>query len=188
MRKLSIFMNVTLNGFFADARSDMSWAHQSPDDKEWNDFTAANAGGDGALLFGRVTYDMMASFWPTPAAAQMMPTVAKSMNEMQKYVVSRTLSHATWQNTQVIKGDLATEIRKLKNTPGPDLVTLGSGSIVAQLADANLIDTAQIVVHPIALGGGKTLFAGIEGKLNLKLTKTQTFKNGNIVLWYEPGA
>lgn len=185
MRKLGVFMNVTLNGFFADAAGDMSWAHQSPDDAEWNDFTAANASGGGALLLGRVTYDMMASFWPTPAAAQMMPVVAESMNNMPKYVLSRTIDKATWKNTTVIKGDLAAEIRKLKTTPGPDLATLGSGSVVAQLADANLIDSAQIVVHPVALGTGKTLFNGIAGKLNLKLTRSQPFKNANVVLWYE---
>ena len=186
MRKLGIFMNVTLNGLYADANSDMSWAHQSPDDAEWNEFTAGNASGDGALLFGRVTYDMMANFWPTPMAQQMMPTVAEGMNKMPKYVVSRTLDKASWNNTTVIKGDLAVEIRKLKATPGPDLVTLGSGSIVAQLADANLLDSAQAVIHPIALGAGKALFGGIARKLQLKLTKSRTFKNGNVVLWYDP--
>jgi len=186
MRKLGVFMNVTLNGLFADAAGDMSWAHQSPDDAEWNDFTAANARGGGALLLGRVTYGMMAAFWPTSAAAQMMPVVAESMNNMQKYVVSRTLDKATWKNTSVIKGDLAAEIRKLKASAGPDLATLGSGSIVAQLADAKLIDSAQIVIHPVALGAGKTLFGGIAGRLKLRLTKSQTFKNGNVVLWYEP--
>lgn len=186
MRKLGIFMNVTLNGLYADANSDMSWAHQSPDDTEWNEFTAGNASGDGALLFGRVTYDMMANFWPTPMAQQMMPTVAEGMNKMPKYVVSRTLDKASWNNTTVMKGDLAAEIRKLKATPGPDLVTLGSGSIVAQLADANLLDSAQVVIHPIALGAGKALFGGIARKLQLKLTKSRTFKNGNVVLWYDP--
>jgi dihydrofolate reductase len=77
MRRLSVFENVSIDGFFADAKSDMSWAHKHDD--EWNAFAGANAGGDGALLFGRVTYQMMAGFWPTPQAAQMLPDVAAGM-------------------------------------------------------------------------------------------------------------
>lgn len=186
MRKISSFTNVTLNGFFADAKSDMSWAHKAPTDTEWNEFTAANASGGGALLFGRITYDMMASFWPTPMAAQMMPEVAKGMNAMPKYVASRTMQKADWQNTTVLHGDLITAVRKLKSEPGDDIAILGSGTIVAQLADAGLIDTFQIAVAPIVLGDGKTLFDGVKNRLNLKLTDSRTFKNGSVVLWYEP--
>src|SRR6185295_15364577 len=131
MRKLGMFMQLSLDGYFADAMSDMSWAHKQ--DEEWNAFASANASGGGALLFGRVTYQMMASFWPTPAAAQTMPAVAEGMNAMPKYVASRTLKEATWRNTQIIKGDLVAEVRTLKQQAGPDITILGSGSIVAQL-------------------------------------------------------
>src|ERR1700741_2840066 len=102
MRKISSFTNVTLDGFYADTHGDMSWAHQDPNDKEWNEFSASNAKGGGALLFGRVTYQMMASFWPTPMAAKSMPDVAKGMNAMQKYVASRTLSEVSWQNSTLL--------------------------------------------------------------------------------------
>lgn len=185
MRKLGAFMNVTLNGFFADATDSMAWAHKDPNDEEWNAFTAGNAGGGGDLLFGRKTYDMMAGFWPTPMAAQMMPTVAERMNALPKYVASRTLNKAAWNNTRLINGDLAAEVRRLKDEPGDDITILGSGSIVAQLSDARLIDSYQIALAPIALGSGKTLLGGIADKLSLKLVKTQTFKNGCVVLFYE---
>lgn len=184
MRKLAMFMQLSLDGYFADAKSDMSWAHK--DDAEWNAFASENASGDGALLFGRVTYEMMASFWPTPMAMQSMPAVAEGMNRMPKYVVSRTLDKASWNNTKLIKGNLVAEVRKLKEDNGPDIAILGSGSIVAQLAEAGLIDFYQLVMNPIALGAGKPIFAGVKEKLALKLTDTRPFKNGNVVLSYAP--
>jgi dihydrofolate reductase len=183
MRKLMVFNNVSLDGYFADAKGDMSWAHKQ--DPEWTGFTAENASGDAELLFGRITYDMMASFWPTPQAAQISPTVADGMNRMRKSVFSRTLDKASWQNTRVIKGDLATEVRKMKQEAGPDMLLMGSGQIVSQLTDAALIDEYQIVVTPTVLGRGRTMFEGVSSRPNLKLTKTRAFGNGNVVLWYE---
>jgi dihydrofolate reductase len=184
MRKLSVFENVSLDGFFADAKGDMSWAHKQ--DPEWNAFAGGNASGDGALLFGRVTYQMMASFWPTPQAASMLPEVAAGMNRMPKFVVSRTLDRADWQNTTRLGGDLAGAVRALKASPGPDLVILGSGSIVSQLAQARLIDEFQLVVNPVVLGQGRTLFETVEGRLELRFMRSRSFANGNLVLWYEP--
>jgi dihydrofolate reductase len=85
-----------------------------------------------------------------------------------------------------VKGDLATEVRKLKREPGPNMTIMGSGSIVAQLADAGLIDEYQIVVSPLVAGNGRTLFEGVKKKLPMKLTKSRAFGNGNVVLCYEP--
>ena len=184
MRKLTAFENVSVDGFFADAKSDMSWAHRQ--DEEWNAFTSGNARGDGALLFGRVTYEMMAGFWTTPQAAAMLPDVAAGMNRMPKYVVSRTLANAGWQNTTVLSRDLVRDVHALKASPGPDLVILGSGSLVSQLAAARLIDELQLVVSPVVLGKGRTLFATVDGPLPLKRTQSRSFANGNVVIWYEP--
>lgn len=184
MRKLCVFENVSVDGFFADAKNDMSWAHKQ--DEEWNAFSSQNAGGDGALLFGRITYEMMAGFWTTPQAAEMLPEVAAGMNRMAKYVVSRRLDRAAWQNTTLLKGDLAGEVRALKASPGPDIVILGSGSVVSQLASARLIDEFQLVVSPIALGKGRTLFQTLHEPLPLKRTRSRSFENGNVVIWYEP--
>ena len=184
MRKVVAFEQVSLDGYFADGNGDMSWAHKQ--DAEWNAFVGSNASGGGVLLFGRVTYELMASVWPTPAAMERAPVVAEGMNNMPKVVFSRTLEKASWKNTTLVKGDLVVEVRKLKHESGPDMVILGSGSIVSQLAQAGLIDGFQIVVNPIVLGKGKTLFEGVKEKLTLKLINTRAFNNGNVVLYYEP--
>jgi len=186
MRKLVVFNHVTLDGFFAGINGDMSWAHK--DDAEWNAFAAENASGGGQLIFGRITYELMAGFWPTPYAIENIPVVAERMNNLPKVVFSRTLDQASWNNTKLVKGDIAAEIRKMKKEPGEGMAILGSGSVVSQLAQEGLIDEYQIVVNPVVLGKGRTMFDGIKGKLTLKLTKTRAFGNGNVLLCYEPMA
>ncbi len=182
MAKLVVFNQVSLDGYFVDASGDMRWAHKQ--DAEWNAFAANNAGGDGALVFGRITYEMMARFWPTEAARKANAAVAKGMNEKEKFVFSRSLRKPTWQNTTVLKGDAAVQLRKLKKTSKTDLVILGSGSLIPPLTEAGLIDVFQLVLNPIVLGGGRTLFEGLPDPVNLKLKETRAFKNGNVVLTY----
>ena len=186
MRTLTVFNMVSLDGYFVDAHGDMSWAHKH--DPEWRAFTAENAGGGGVLLFGRKTYEMMASYWPTPAASQNDPAVARGMNELPKIVFSRTLAEASWKNTTLVKSDPAAEVRRLKQEPGRALVIMGSGSVVAQLAQQGLVDEYQLVVNPLVLGQGRSLFAGVERTIALAPTRTRTFQNGNILLCYEPAA
>ncbi len=139
-------------------------------------------------MFGRITYELMASYWPTPSAIKNDPIVAEGMNRMPKVVFSSTLDKASWNNTKLVKSDIVSEIRKMKKEPGTDMAILGSGSIVSQLAEAGLIDEYQIVINPVVLGKGKTMFDGIKEKLTLTLTKTRTFGNGNVLLCYEPMA
>jgi dihydrofolate reductase len=186
MRRLVVFNQVTLDGYFTDRNGDMSWAHK--DDPEWNAFVADNAKGGGVLLFGRITYELMASFWPTPRATESFPIVAERMNNLPKVVFSRTLDKASWNNTKLVKSNMAAEIRKMKKEPGADMAIMGSGSIVSQLTPEGLIDEFQIVVNPIVLGKGRTMFDGIEKKLSLKRTRTRTFGNGNVLVCYEPMA
>ena len=186
VRKLRMFNIVSLDGFFSDGHGDMSWAHNQ--DAEWNAFTQENACSGGELVFGRKTYDLMASFWPTPQAAQMMPEVATGINQSPKVVFSRTLAKASWNNTRLITSDIEAAVKKLKKEPGPSLVVMGSGEIVSQLASAGLIDEFQIVVHPLVLGGGRTLFEGVRQKFALRPVNSRTFKNGNVLLRYEPAA
>jgi dihydrofolate reductase len=183
MREITVFNSVSLDGYFTSKTGDMSWAHK--DDPEWTQFAASNAGGGGELRFGRVTYQMMASYWPSPEAMKSAPEVAKGMNALPKAVFSRSLDKATWENTRLMKGDLVTEVRKMKQEPGKDIVVLGSGTLVSQLSQARLIDHYQIIVNPIVLGSGRTLFEGVTGKLDLKRTETRTFGNGNVLLTYE---
>ncbi len=186
MRRLIVFNSVSLDGYFTDVNGDMSFARNDRPDPEWDAFGAGNASGGGVFVFGRKTYELMASFWPTPAAAQSMPVIARTMNANLKIVFSRTMEKATWNNTRLVKGDPVAEIRRLKEEPGEGMVIFGSGTIIAQLVPAGLIDEYQIIVIPVVLGQGRTMFEGMKEKLPMKLTKSRNFANGNVFLCYEP--
>jgi dihydrofolate reductase len=184
MRRMVVFNNVTLDGYYTGLDGDMSWAHKF--DPEWTEFTNENAkGGNAVLAFGRKTYDMMAGYWPTPMAMKNMPAVAEAMNKQPKLVFSRTMNEAKWNNTRLVKGDLVTEARKIKSEPGDDIVIMGSGNLISQLAQAKLIDEYQIALTPIVIGKGKSMFDAVD-KTNLKLMKTRAFGNGTVMLWYQP--
>jgi dihydrofolate reductase len=184
MRRLVVFNSVTLDGYFVDMNGDMSWAHN--DDAEFNAFVQGNARGGGELVFGRKTYELMAGYWPTPLAIKNDPVVAEGMNSLPKVVFSRTMEKASWNNTRLVHGDLAAEIRKMKREPGHDMVIMGSGSIVSQLAQERVIDEYQMVMIPVVLGKGRTMFDGVTDTLRMKLTKSRVFGNGNVYLCYEP--
>lgn len=186
MRKLVVFNNVTLDGYFTDCNGDMSWAYAGNEDREFRSFVAGNAKGGGQLLFGRKTYELMASYWPTQLAAKNDPVVAGHMNALSKIVFSRTMQRAEWDNTRLVRRGLVAYARKLKQESGPGLVILGSGSIVAQLAQAGLIDEFQFVLNPVILGAGRTLFDGVKRRLALKRTKLRAFRNGKVFVCYEP--
>ena len=188
MRRLIVFNHISLDGYFTDANGDMNFARNDIPDAEWDAFVAGNASGGGTLVFGRVTYELMANFWPTPMAAEQMPVVADRMNSLPKVVFSRTLNAASWNNTKLVKADLAGEVRKMKKQEGDGMVIFGSGSVVSQLAQEGLIDEYQIVVDPVVLGKGRTMFEGIKEKLVLKLKSTRSFGNGNVLLCYDPMA
>jgi dihydrofolate reductase len=185
MRKLAVFNNISLDGYFCDAGNSMAWAKMD-NDAEFNAFTTANAESGGMLLFGRVTYDLMVAFWPTPVASQMMPEVAERMNNGPKIVFSRSMDKAGWNNTELVRDDMLGTVRRMKQEAGPDMVILGSGSIEAQFAAANLIDEYQVVVNPIALGAGRSMFDGLPQPVSLRCTMARAFKNGKVFLSYQP--
>ncbi len=186
MRRLAVFNMISLDGYFVDANGDMSWAHSDRShDAEFNEWVQNNAKGGGELLFGRNTYDLMVKHWPTPAAKQNDPVVAEGMNSMKKVVFSRTMDRATWNNTKLVKDNMVEEVRKMKRESGPGMVIMGSGEIISQLAPEGLIDEYQMLVIPIILGKGRTMFEGVKEKINLKLTKSRAFANGNVLLSYE---
>ncbi len=188
MRKLIAFNNVTLDGYFTGADGDFRWAHDDSDDPEFSAFVAENARGGGELLFGRITYELMAAYWPTEMAMKNDPVVAERMNKMPKIVFSRTLGEASWSNSRLMNGDLASEVRRIKNASGEGIAILGSGSIVAQLAPHGLIDEYQLVLNPVILGGGRTMFEGLNNRPKLKLTQSRSFNNGKIFLRYAPAS
>ena len=185
MARLIAFNNISLDGFFSAADGGIGWTHQSQPDAEYDAFVSSNASGGGMLVLGRVTYEMMASFWPTPMAAEQMTAVAAGMNSMPKLVFSRTLREPAWSNTRVFAGDIAAEIRRLKAEGSLDMAILGSGSIVAQLADEGLIDEYQVVLNPVVLGSGRSQFAGLATPQSLRLSKVRSFANGKTYLSYD---
>ena len=128
---------------------------------------------------------MMASYWPTPIAIKNDPIVAEGMNKADKIVFSRTLTKAEWNNTRLVRDNMAEEIQKMKRQTGKDMTVLGSGSIVTQLAQAGLIDEYQFMVDPVVLGEGTPIFKGIGHKLDLNLIATRTFKSGVVLLSYQ---
>lgn len=142
----------------------------------------------GTLLFGRVTYELMAGFWPTSAANVEDHRVAYKMNHLPKFVFSKTLSTADWNNTRLVKEDVAGDIFKLKQSGSgqeKDIVIFGNSDFACSLIQHHLIDEYQIIVNPVVLGNGKRLFEGLNDKLDLKLRRTKTFSSGNVLLYYE---
>jgi dihydrofolate reductase len=184
MRTLSVFNQVSVDGYFASVTGDMGWMRQGDNDPELKDFVDGNASRASVLVFGRRTYEMMASFWPTPAAAAQSPALAARMNALPKIVFSRTLARAPWSGTTLLPGDPLEEIRRLKREPGDPLVILGSGGLVGPLVAAGLVDEVQLLVAPVVLGAGRSMFAGVEAPVGLRLESTRTFPSGKVFLVY----
>ena len=183
MRKVFLFNMVTLDGFFEGPNQDISWHHV---DDEFNEFAIDQLKEVDTLLFGRVTYEGMASYWPTEFAIRDDPIVAGLMNNLPKIVFSKTLEKAEWSNSRLIKENVPEEVSKLKQQPGKDIAIFGSSDLAVTLAESGLIDEYRIIVNPVFWGGGTPLLKGIKEKLNLKLLKSRTFKSGNVLLCYAP--
>jgi dihydrofolate reductase len=183
MGKVNVYNFVSANGYFKGQNEDISWAYQNASQEE-SDFAAENAQGGAILLFGRRTYQMMASYWPTPAAKKNNAGVAEGMNKAQKIVFSKTLKQAEWDNTKIVSGDIVDEVRKLKQSE-KHMTILGSGTITNQMAEAGLIDEIQLMIHPVAIGSGTPFLKDIHGKIDLELMKTRVFKNGMVMLSYQ---
>lgn len=127
----------------------------------------------------------MAAFWPGPVAQEQFPIVAENMNKAEKLVCSTQLKETSWSNTTILNGDIVEKVRELKQLGNKNITILGSGSIITQLADAGLIDQFTIMLDPVTLGNGTSLFNGIKNPLELKLTSTRVFKDGIVLLNYE---
>ena len=183
MRKLFLFMMVTLDGFFEGPNGEIDWHNV---DEEFNEFAIHQTSEVGALLFGRKTYELMASYWPTESAKNDDPVVAGLMNSLPKIVFSKTLDKVGWDNSRLVKDQIAEEVTRLKSQPGKDLAIFGSSNLCVSLMQMGLVDEFRIMVNPVVLGRGHTLFGGIKDKLDLKLLKTRAFRNGNVLLYYQP--
>ena len=183
MAQLSVFNFITLNGAYKGPGGDIAWHRHGAEEQE---FAAQGANAESILLFGRKTYRMMASWWPTPMALQSMPDVARGMNASEKIVFSRTLKRATWDNTRIISSDPVRAIRRLKKERNGALTILGSGSIVSLCAENGLIDDYQIMVDPVLIGAGTPIAKRLTHIVDLQLVSHRVFSSGVVLLRYRP--
>jgi dihydrofolate reductase len=183
MRRILVSQMVTADGFFAGPNGEIDWHNV---DAEFNDFAIAQLESVDALIFGRVTYELMAEYWPTQGALTDDPIVANHMNRLAKIVVSSSLTTADWNNTTLVKGDVAETFTNLKQQPGKDMAIFGSGTVVSALTKLGLIDEYRIIVNPVVLGRGRTMFAGIQDEVKLRLIDARPFRSGNVLLTYAP--
>lgn len=171
-------MMVTLDGYFEGKDHDISW-HNT--DEEFTNFAEEQLDETDTLVFGRKTYEMMADFWPTQHALSVEHGTAVRMNKLHKVVFSHNTFNVDWDNT-VVSTNLTKKIKELKSQGGKGIVVLGSSHLGKEMFEAELLDEVRIMVNPVFIGNGSTLFEGLNK--NLKLTSTRTFKNGNVLLSY----
>ena len=183
MRRVLFFVMVTIDGYYAGPNGEIDW-HNTDD--EFNEFAIEQLDEVDTLLFGRVTYEMMAAYWPTPDAIRDDPAVAGRMNAIPKIVFSSTMGDPRWQSTRLVRDNLAHEVTLLKQKPGKDLIIFGSSDLAASFVDHDLLDEARIMINPVVLGGGKPVLGGVHDRLKFKLTRTRSFRSGNILLYYQP--
>lgn len=178
-------MMISLDGYFEGENHDLSWHNV---DAEFNAFAIPQTESVGTLLFGRRTYELMRDYWPTQEARTDDPIVAKQMNTKPKIVFSRTLKDVEeteyWKNIRLVKENVVEEVKKIKANSEKDIAVYGSNNLCITLLENNLLDELRIMINPVVIGKGTTLFSGIQEKYNFILQETRQFKNGNILLTY----
>ena len=185
MRMLIVSNLISLDGYLAGPKGEIDW-FTGIADKEFEKYGVELIESIDTMLFGRVTYELMASYWPTALATADDPRIIAAMNDFPKVVFSRTLQKVEWKNSRLVKGDAAEEVRKLKQQQGKDMVIYGSGGLVSALAGKGLIDDYRIFVAPIVLGGGIPMFRGLGSRLGLRLVQVKRFDTGAVLLRYKP--
>lgn len=185
MRKIIVFNLVSVDGYFAGPNGEIDWHNV---DDEFNKFAVEQTAKFGAIIFGRVTYQLFEDFWPKalkdPKTSKDDLIIAKNIDEIEKIVFSKTLKKVTWNNSKLFNRIDPIEIKKWKQKKGGDMVIFGSGKIVQAMANLGLIDEYRLIVNPVILGRGRPMFENVK-KLKLKLTNTKVFKNGNVLLYFE---
>jgi dihydrofolate reductase len=183
MSKMILFNMMTVDGFFEGPDKEIDWHNV---DNEFNDFAIEQLDHASFLIFGRLTYELMVSYWPTPSALSDDPVVAGKMNSIPKIVYSKTLDRTDWNNTRLIKEVVDEECKKLKEQNDQDIFIFGSANLATTFRNLDLIDEYRIMVNPVILGQGNTLFKPSSERLKLKLIKTRSFISGNVLLYYQP--
>jgi len=180
MRKVVAAPFVSLDGFMAGPNGELEW-NEPYFDEEMTGYLHEHFSSLDTLLFGRVTYQWFAHFWPNQGV-ELDPDHAGMMNSLPKIVFSKTLEKAEWNNSRIVREHIPEEIARLKAQPGQDLVIDGSPTLIHSFAQMGLIDEYRIRLHPVVLGSGKPLF---KAKTNLKLVEARPFRSGVVLLRYE---
>ena len=181
MRKLISFIGISLDGYYQSPNGEFDFANV---DQEFYDFSNRQDAYIDTLMFGRATYELMAAYWPT--ATEDDPEVIAFMNDVPKVVVSTTLERADWNNTTLIGDNLAESVKELKARPGKEIAMFGSVRLTACLLELGLVDELRVMVFPILLGDGASMFSTLNGRVPLELWRTETFRSGNVLLVYRP--
>ena len=181
MARLIMWNLMTLDGFVEGPNRDISW-HLDVWGEELEKLSIEQLKSAGGLLFGRVTYELVAGHWPNEKGE-----VADFMNALPKYVFSRTLKTSGWNNTQMFGGDVPGTVARLKRDNAKDIFLFGSADLAASLIPHGLIDEFRIAVNPIILGGGSPLFKQGQ-RVKLKLIDSRPLSTGIVILRYEPAA
>ncbi|HYY48209.1 MAG TPA: dihydrofolate reductase family protein [Thermoplasmata archaeon] len=171
---------LTLDGYFEGRKNWDIDFHNTVWGEELERLSIQQSKDIGALLFGRVTYQGMASFWPKEKGE-----IADFMNSVPKVVFSRTMQKAEWNNSRLVRGNAEEEVSKMKRQPGKDLFVFGSANLSAALTRAGLIDEYRLCLAPVVLGGGAPLFKDNPAPLRLKLVEARPLKSGGVVLRYK---
>lgn len=168
---------MSLDGFFEDHNRKLDWFVP---DEEFFEYARDMLGSLDTILFGRITYEHMAAYWPSAPKDE----IADKMNSLPKIVFSRTLKKAEWNNCRLVRNDIAAEVVKLKQQPGKDMVILGSATLASSLLQQGLIDEYRVILNPVLIGKGNPLFKAIKQRLRLKLQNSKLLSSGVIVLYY----
>ena len=188
MRNVILSVNTTLDGFMAGLKGELDW-HFSHWNEKMAEYAFEQLSAMDTILIGRITYESMAGHWPS-ASASLISTerdkeFAGLMNNLPKIVFSRTLSVVDWNNSRLVRNNIAREITRLKNQPGKDMILLGGPAIISTFMRLDLIDEYRMWVSPVVLGKGIPLFKDVRDKFNLRLLITKTFSNGVILHCYQ---
>jgi dihydrofolate reductase len=173
---------VSVDGYFEGENADISWHNV---DAAFNDFAIEQLHSIDTILFGRKTYQLMVSYWPTDAAKNNDPAVTELMNNTEKIVFSKTLKEVEWNNTKLIKDNIPEEILKLKQQAGKDIIVFGSANLLSALINLDVVDEFRMMINPLILGKGNSLFQNINDTIKLGLVKATPFKSGNVLLYYK---
>ena len=190
MRNLASFIVTSLDGFYVGPNGEFDWPIV---DEEFNDFAIRQLDGAGtaswterARSFGRVTYEHMAAYWPTDLAQANDTGITRRMNEKPKLVFSRTLKNADWTGSSLLRGEATERAAEAKWGEGQELLVIGSPHLTAALTEAGLLDELRIMVSPIVLGRGRSLFEDLQERISLTLLRVEHFASGNVLLTYRP--